>query len=322
MRRKLKDQVAVVTGASSGIGRATAEALAEAGAAVAVCARRAEPLEELAAELRGRGVEALAVPVDVTDADAVEAFAREVAGRFGRIDCWVNNAAVNAFGRTELVPVAEWHRVVETNLFGTYHGTRAVIPWFREQGRGVLVNVASILGHVPAPHQSAYVASKHAVRALSDCVRQELLDVDGVEVCTVLPGAIDTPLFQHAANHTGKRVKPPSPVIDARRVAAAIVRCAASPEREVVVGASTRQGLAFDRLLPALTERAAAEAVERDHFLDEDAEPTSGNLFEPVAEGTEVDGGWQDGSGSAKRAVALVGAGAAAAAVIARRVRS
>jgi short-subunit dehydrogenase len=323
MRRTMKHKVAVVTGASSGIGRATALELARRGAsAIAIAARRSEPLETLADELRSKGAEVLVAPLDVTDAEAVERLARDVAGRFGTIDLWVNNAAVNLFARVEQAPVEEWHRVIETNLFGVFHGARAVVPWFREQGEGVLVNVASILSKVPSPYQSAYIASKHAVRALSNSLRQELADVDGIAVCTVLPGAIDTPLFQHAGNHTGRKVKPPSPVIDADRVARAIVRCARKPEREVTVGASTLSALGAWRAAPGLTERIAESAVEKDHFLDEHTEPTSGNVLEPVAFGTEVEGGWQSDGRGRVAAAALVVAGAGAAVLAARRARS
>lgn len=323
MRRTMKDKVAVVTGASSGIGRATAHHLAARGAAVVVvCARRREALETLAEELREAGPEVLVAPLDVTDAAAVEALAREVAGRFGRIDLWVNNAAVHQFARLEEAPVEEWHRVIEVNVLGTFHGCRAVIPWLREQGEGVLVNVSSMLSKVPAPYQSAYVTSKHAVRAISDSVRQELGDVPGISVCTVLPGAIDTPFFQHAANSTGRVPKPPRPVIDARRVAAAIVRCGSHPQREVAVGASARNALGFRRLLPGATERAAAAAVEADHFLDRHADPTSGNLFTPMAEHTGIDGGWQRRDRSRAPKVLLLGAVGVAGAALARRLRA
>jgi NAD(P)-dependent dehydrogenase (short-subunit alcohol dehydrogenase family) len=316
-----KPSIVVVTGASSGIGRATAGAFADDGAVVVITARREEALEALARELRERGAEVLPVAADVTDPAAVEALADRVVDRFGRIDVWVNNASVIAYGRLDEVPVEVWHRVVETNLFGAYHGVRAVLPHLRSQGRGTIINVGSVLSDVPAPLQSAYVASKHAVRALSDSVRQETLDVGGIEVCTVQPGAIDTPLFHHAANYAGRRPRPPRPVIDPERVASAIVSCARKPRREVAVGGSTRGALLGRWLAPARTERAVARAMEREQFLDEPAASTPGNLFEPQAEGTGVEGGWRDRDGgrSAVRALAMVGAAGVAAAAVARR---
>lgn len=329
---KLADSVVVVTGASGGIGRATALAFAERGATVVVTARRSRPLDDVVRECRRADGEAVAVPADVTDDEAVDAVAREAAGRFGRIDVWVNNAGVNLYGPIEEAPPREWRRVVETNVFGTYHGIRAALPWMREQGHGVLVNVSSVLGKVGSPYQSAYVASKHAVRGLSDCVRQEVGDVAGIEVCTVLPGPIDTPLFDHAATYTSRRPKPIKPVIDAHRVAESIVACARRPRREVVVGASSRNLLGWNRLVPGGLERVVARQVERDHFADEPAQPRSGNLFEPVDNG-HVSGGWTrrsrkvaptdrraaSNTGGARRGVrllAVAGAAAAAAATV------
>jgi short-subunit dehydrogenase len=334
---KLKDKVVVVTGASAGIGRAAALAFADRGAAVALVARRKGVLEDVAEECRARGAEALAVPADVADAAAVEGVAREVAGRFGRIDVWVNNAGVNLFARLEDAPVNAWYRVIETNLFGTYHGIRSVVPWMREQGSGVIINVSSVLGKLGSPFMSSYVASKHGMRALSDCVRQELLDAPGIKVCTVLPGPVDTPLFTEGGNYTGREVKPLRPVIAAERVAATIVACAARPRREAIVGVSSRTGLAVNRLVPALAERVAARQIEQDHFGAGYAPPTDGKIFEPLDGGAAVSGGWtraaeQVGPGdpstasggiSARKArLAVVGAAVAAGAGVAAVVRS
>jgi NAD(P)-dependent dehydrogenase (short-subunit alcohol dehydrogenase family) len=327
MAHSIQDAVVVVTGASSGIGRATVEALAAGGATVTAVARRREPLEALAAahpgDSDGRG-RVLAMPADVTDARALEEVAAETVGRTGRLDAWVNNAAVNQYGRFEEVPLEEWRRVVEVNLFGYAHGARAAIPWFREQGEGVLINVASVLAKVPAPMQSAYVASKYGIRGLTESLRQELLDAPDVELCTVLPGPIDTPLFQHAANRTGTVVKPPEPTVDATRVAAAIVALVRRPQREVAIGANTRLGLVGNRLAPGLTERLGAPLMEAAHFVDDEhAAPTAGNLFEPVEFGTEVSGGWKPArAGRPGRTIAMIaGSALAAGAVVAAGLR-
>lgn len=323
MAARPKDTVAVITGASSGIGRATARAFARGGSSsVVLVARRAAALERVAKECREAGAEALAVPLDVGDADAVERLARQVVTRFGRIDVWVNNASVVGYGRVEEMPAQVWQGIVRTNLFGAYHGTRAVIPWFREQGHGVLINVSSILGRTGSPFQSAYVASKHGIRALSDCVRQELADVEGINVCTVLPGPVDTPLFRSGANYTGLRVVPPGAPVDPRRVAAAIVRCALKPKREVVVGAATRLGLLSERLAPALTEVVSARAIDRGHFDRTPAGRTDGNVLEPRPDITGVSDGWRREKARRNRGPLLAAGGAAVAIAVAARRRS
>jgi NAD(P)-dependent dehydrogenase (short-subunit alcohol dehydrogenase family) len=320
MAHPIQDAVVVVTGASSGIGRATVEALAAGGASVTAVARRPGPLEELAAahpgDADGRG-RVTAMPADVTDPEAMARVARETAGRTGRLDAWVNNAAVQQYGRFEEVPLGEWRRVVEVNLFGYAHGARAAIPWFREQGEGVLINVASLLAKIPSPMQSAYVASKYAVRGLTESLQQELRDAPDIALCTVLPGPIDTPLFQHAANRTGMTVKAPEPTVDATRVAAAVVKLVRRPRREVAVSANTRLGLVGNRLAPGLTRKLGAPVMEASHFVEEEhAAPSAGNVFEPVAFGTEVSGGWKParagrpGRTGAMIAGAVVAAGA------------
>ncbi|QBI21856.1 SDR family NAD(P)-dependent oxidoreductase [Egibacter rhizosphaerae] len=291
----MQDRVAVVTGASSGIGRATALELADRGAAVVVTARREDALDEVAQACRERGAEAIALPADVTDADAVDDVARRTAGTYGRIDVWINNASVNLFAPIEEAPVELWHRVVQTNLFGAYHGVRGALPWMREQGEGVIVNVGSVLSRVGSPYQSAYVTSKHAVRALSDCARQEVGDVPGIDVCTVLPGPVDTPLFHHAGNYTGREVEPVTPVASAQRAAATIVACAARPRHEAIVGASTAPALVANRLAPSLVERVAARQVAKDHFGTSPARASPGNLVESTG-ATTVSGGWSRGS--------------------------
>ena len=337
----LKDAVVVVTGASAGIGRATALAFADRGSAVALVARRQDVLEDVADECRAKGVDALVLPADVADAEAMDEVAAEVAGRFGRIDVWVNNAGVSLFGRLEETPLNAWYRVIETNLFGVFHGMRAALPWMREQGSGVIINVSSMLGKITAPYSSSYVASKHGVLALSDSARQELLDVPDIKVCTVLPGSIDTSLFTEAGNYTGREIKPPTPVIPAERVAAAIVRCAARPQREVAVGVSTSVSLGLNRLIPGGTRRAAAKRLDDDFFRDVLEQPNPGKIFEPLEDGEAgVSGGWartgaKVGSDSARAAsggrsvrrsrwatlgvAAVVGAGVAGAAVRNRR---
>jgi short-subunit dehydrogenase len=310
MPMEISDSVVVITGASSGIGRATALAFAREGASLVLAARREQALLEAAAECESLGGRALAVPTDVTDEEAVRELARRAIEHFGRIDVWVNNAAVGLFGRFEETPSDAYRRAIETDLFGTIYGARAVLPYFREQGSGALINNSSVVAKASQPYTSAYVISKFAIRALGESLRQELA-LDGakdIDVCTVMPASIDTPFFQHAANYTGRAAKALNPVYDAEKVARTMVRCARRPKREVVVGSAGRMLALQHTLSLGLYERMAARLIDRDHFQDRPAAPSAGSLFEPMQEGTGVSGGWKADDGTSMRRAALIGA--------------
>ncbi|GLW67428.1 short-chain dehydrogenase [Actinomadura rubrobrunea] len=319
---RARNAVVVITGASSGIGRATALAFADKGASVVLAARRAHALEEVAVECRGRGGRALAVPTDVTDLHAVEELARRAVDRFGRIDMWVNAAAVTLYGPFEDVPLEDFRRVLDVNVMGYVHGARAALPHLRRARRGVLVNVSSVAAIAPQPYSTAYSMSKAAVSALSAGLRQELR-VRGertVKVCTVLPATIDTPIFQHAANYTGRRVVAMPPVYAPERVARAIVALLRSPVPEVVVGRAGRLVRLQARLNRRMLERGMARRVDRHHLSRKDRVPaTSGTVHAPTVDTGSVHGGWDGGGRRAlRRAAAVTAAGAAAVAAAGR----
>ncbi len=293
MKRKIEDCVVVITGASSGIGRATALMLARHGATVVLTARREQALRDVATECEQLGGRAFVVSADVTDQEAVHHVARQAIENFGRIDVWVNNAAVTLFGRLEETPYEACRRVLETNLFGTMHGARAALPYFREQGSGTMINVSSQIGKVGSPYVGLYSTSKFAVNGLSESLRMELRDAPGIHVCTVLAASIDTPLFQHAANYTGRAVKPMDPVYSPQQVATTIMNLIRVPRREVAVGNAGRALMAMRTVAPALAERMVARQVDRDHFAERSAPAGDGNLFEPMTIWNTVGGGWQ-----------------------------
>jgi NADP-dependent 3-hydroxy acid dehydrogenase YdfG len=234
---KLAGQVALVTGASSGIGRATALALAGAGARVAAVARRADRLDALVAEISDAGGEATAVEADVTDEAAITAAVRSTHGRWGRLDMLVNNAGVMLLGPIEGADTAEWRRMLSTNALGLMYPTHAALPLMRAAGRGHIVNVSSVAGRTARAGVGAYNASKWAVNAFSEALRQECVP-HHIRVTVIEPGIVATELQEHIT-HAGakadieKRLGSMTP-LQADDVAAAILYAVTQPPHVAV----------------------------------------------------------------------------------------
>ncbi|WP_141736356.1 SDR family oxidoreductase [Oligoflexus tunisiensis] len=307
MKRSLKDSVVVITGASSGIGRATALDFARSGARLVLAARGEDQLQEVANECQALGATAIAIPTDVSVLEAVNELATRAIDTFGGIDVWVNDAAVSLFARLEDAPWEDYRQVIETNVFGYIHGARAVLPHFRARGRGVLINVSSMVGKTGAPFLSAYATSKAAIIGLSDSLRQELMDVRGIHVCTVLPASIDTPIFQHAANYTGKAIKPMNPIYDVEAVAREIVKLALHPRREVYVGAAGRRIGFLSRIAPGLAERRMAKMVRKDHFSKASSASKEGNIHHPMPQVSGPSGNWRKREGQVGKGALVMG---------------
>jgi short-subunit dehydrogenase len=254
--RSLQDKVVVVTGASSGFGKGAARRLAQEGANVVLSARREELLDELVNECEFAGGRALAVPADVGRLAEVEGLMQKTLEQFGHVDIWVNNAGIGALGRFDVVPLSDHLKVIETNLLGTLYGSHLALQEFQRQHFGILINIASILGKIPAPYYGSYVASKHGIVGLSAALRQELAKnkIDTIHVCTVLPMSHDTPFFDHAANYTAHEAVPLPPLNDPEKVVDVIVELALNPEDEVVVGSGGRMMLAAHQWVPGLIE--------------------------------------------------------------------
>ena len=270
MRTNAEGMVVVITGASRGIGRATARLFAERGASVVLAARSEDALLEAAAECEALGGEALAVPTDVARWEGVEELERRAVERFGRIDVWVNNAVLAALGRLEEVPPEANRRVVEANLLGYVYGAQAALPRFRQQGSGVLINMSSGFGLVGAPYAGAYTATKFAQRGLAQALRGELRGTD-VHICTIMPGGVDTPAYRLAADYSGRAAGPTAFLASPEKIARVVVRCAERPRPEVVVGNSVRTLRLAHALAPGIVERAAARTVERGLLRQEPA---------------------------------------------------
>jgi short-subunit dehydrogenase len=306
----------VITGASSGIGRATAQAFARRGVRLVLAARSLEGLERTAAECASRGAKTLSVPTDVTDAEAVARLARHAADAGdGHIDIWVNNAGVGAVGLFEQTPIAAHDQVVRTNLLGYLHGAHAVLPYFKRAGQGTLINTVSFGAWAPAPYGVSYSASKYGLRGFSEALRAELVPWPRIHVCDIYPSVIDSPGFRHGANYTGKMLRPPKPLYDPREVARAIVRAAANPRREATtVGVVATLVRVANAVAPKTVRRWSSRFVNT-YFQQAPEVPVSdGNLFEASTGCLSVDGGWRDASSTntLRNAGLLLGAGAVA----------
>lgn len=311
--------VVVVMGASSGIGRATARTFARQGASLVLAARSAASLDEVAEECRHHGAQALAVPTDVAVEAEVQALVCSAVERFGRIDVWVGMASVYGYGTFEQMPSETFRQILETNLFGQVHGARAVLPRFRAQGAGTLILVGSVYSKITTPYVSAYVTAKFGLLGFSEVLREELLADKGINVCLVLPATIDTPIYQHAANYTGRNVRPLPPVVSPHRVARSIVRLASRPSRVVVVGRVQATFITIHRLLPRLFERGSRPLMNTVALRGSGVPASDGTVFTPLPSSNRVTGGWRSRRLRLLTATAAGAAGAAALRTSSRR---
>jgi short-subunit dehydrogenase len=288
----LKNKTIVITGASSGAGRAIALEFALQQTKLVLAARNEKALAEVAEECQQLGAEVITVVTDVTDPGEMINLANEANKFGGNIDIWINNAGLLAAGSFESTPMAVHKQVIDTNLIGYMNGAHAVLPYFKRQKRGVLINNISIGAFLPVPFGVGYSASKFGLRGFSAALKAELTDWPDIYVCDAFPAFLDTPGIQHAANYTGKQLKPAPPVYDPRRLAMAIVKLAERPQSEVMIG-SLSSILRFSyALFPGLTRGISAKVIS--YYLDhaEQIPKSDGNVFGPVKYGNAVYGGW------------------------------
>jgi NAD(P)-dependent dehydrogenase (short-subunit alcohol dehydrogenase family) len=287
-------ETVLITGASSGIGRATALELAGRGARLVLVARGREPLEEAAAEARAAGAtEVLVCPADVLDEDAVRAAVDTAVERFGRLDGVVHAAQVMAYGRIEDVPREVYERTVDTALHGTATVARIVLPLFRRQKAGHLAVVNSLLGNIATPLMGSYVAAKWGQLGLVRTLQQETRDEPGISISVVQPGGVDTPIYFQAASWTGSTGRPPPPVYSPQRVARAVVSTLDRPRRIVQAGLFNPLITAGFRLLPGVYDLLVGPLLQRMAVADDEIPPTEGNVFESQPEGNATEGRWR-----------------------------
>jgi NAD(P)-dependent dehydrogenase (short-subunit alcohol dehydrogenase family) len=254
--KPINQQVVVVMGASSGIGRATALRFAAKGAAVVVAARNQKGLDAVVAEIRGKGGKAVAVVADTADAKQVKAVADRAIAEYGRLDTWAHVSGVGVYGTVEQISPQEYERLVEVNLLGQIYGALAALPHLRAEGRGVLIHVSSVVGRVPLPLSSAYTASKHGLNGFLDTLRLEL-QREGVpiSVVNIMPASIDTPFFENAKTHLGVAPHAQPPIYAPEIVADAIVQAATLPAPAIMVGGSGAMISGMGRATPRLLQQ-------------------------------------------------------------------
>ncbi|MDD2004082.1 SDR family oxidoreductase [Pseudomonas putida] len=307
LKGPLRGKVVVITGASSGIGRAAAHAFACKGARLVLAARDEEALFDVLDECTDCGTDAIAITTDVTHSDQVQALAAQAVDfGHGRIDIWVNNAGVGAVGNFEETPLEAHEQVIQTDLIGYLRGAYVALPFFKAQGSGILINTLSLGSWVAQPYAAAYSASKFGLRGLTEALRGELTEFPNIHVCDIYPAVMDTPGFRDGGNYTGHALTPPGPVYDPEMVAKAMVACAISPRAHTTVGAAARLAHLASYLIPGLSllsGRLTRWGINRSPT----AETSSGNLFEPPSGRRGIDGGWRKPS---DRTPLLIGAAA------------
>ncbi|HWH13203.1 MAG TPA: SDR family oxidoreductase [Miltoncostaeaceae bacterium] len=272
-RKPVDAQVIVITGATSGIGLATARQAAEEGARLVLVARDDEGLRQVAEDLDPSGTRVRWMTADVADRDAMDRVAGLAREAFGGVDTWVNNAGASAYGLLEETPLADAHRIFATNYWGVVNGALAALPELRRSG-GVLINIGSVLGDRAVSLQGHYSASKHAVKGFTDALRVELeRDGAGVAVTHVKPSSIATPYPEHAADHMDRETDLPPPLYAPEVVARAVLACAVRPRRDVYVGAAGPMLGGFGTLAPRLMDRYVRHIAHDQQRADAPREP-------------------------------------------------
>ena len=279
-----RPEVVVITGASAGVGRATAQAFGRRGARVGLLARGRDGLEGAKAEVESAGAKALVLPTDVSDAQAVEAAAGEVEERFGPIDVWVNNAMVSVFSPVKEMTAEEFRRVTEVTYLGTVYGTLAALKRMLPRNRGSIVQVGSALAYRGIPLQSAYCGSKHAIQGFTESLRSELIhDRSDVQLTMVQMPALNTPQFGWVRSRLPRKPQPVPPIFQPEVAAEAIVWAARHRRNELWVGWPAVKAIWGNKLIPRELDyylaRTGYDSQQTDEPVDQDRKD---NLWEPL----------------------------------------
>ena len=280
----MRDQVVMITGASAGVGRATAIAFAQRGARIGLIARGRAGLDGAVRDVESAGGRALAFEVDVADAEAVERAAATLEAEFGPIDVWVNNAMASVFSPVKEMTAAEFKRVTEVTYLGVVYGTLSALRRMLPRDAGTIVQVGSALAYRGIPLQAAYCGAKHAIQGFCDSLRSELLhDGSGVRLTMVQMPALNTPQFDWVKSRLAGRAQPVPPVFQPEIAAAAIVYAAEHPRREFFVAMPTVEAIAGNKIVPGVADWYLARQGYSAQQTSEPEDPRRpDNLFEPV----------------------------------------
>lgn len=259
--RELKGKTVVITGGTSGVGRAAAEAFALEGCTVVIGARGQEGLDETVSLCRDLGVVALGIPTDVSNADDVKNLAQQALQFNGRIDIWVNNAGVMASGKFEDIPVETMDQVVKTNLLGFLHGAYAVLPIFKRQKDGILINNVSIGGWMPAPYSTAYSSTKFGIRGMVEGLQGEVSNEPNIHIVGLYPGIQRSTGNMHSAKYSGLDFKIPPFSVDPRELAAQMVGAAKNPKKSIITDGYARMMKVLYGLFPETIINTASAAL-------------------------------------------------------------
>jgi len=283
--KKLRDQAIVITGASSGIGLATARMAAERGARVVLTSRNEEELRQACDDIRNRGGRATFVAADVADPQAMDRVGEVAIREFGGFDTWVNNAGVSVYGKLTEMPLEDKRRLFDTNFWGVVHGCRTAVRYLRGRG-GAVINVGSIVSDRSIPLQGIYSASKQAVQGYTDALRMELEhDEVPISVTLVKPAGINTPYVEHARNYMDEAPTLPPPVYAPDVAAEAILRCAEKRTREVTVGGGGRMMTVMGMVAPRTSDILMERTMFAQQKTDQPSSQTGDSLYSPGHDG-------------------------------------
>ena len=290
--KPLNEQVMVITGASSGIGMATALAAAKKGAKVVLASRNKEALEKVEQQIKSGGGQAIHVVADVGKKEDINKIADTAIEEFGRIDTWVNNAGVSIYGRLNEVSDEDNRRIFETNFWGVMYGSLIAAQHMKNRG-GAIINLGSVLSDVSFPLQGMYSTTKHAVKGFTDALRVELEeDNAGISVTLIKPAAINTPYIEHARNYTEKELTLPPPVYAPEEVANAILHAATHQQRDMFVGSGGMIMSKTQKLAPGFMDWVSEKMMTKQQVKDRPAQHKEGALHEHK-EGGKVHGNYE-----------------------------